>query len=366
MVVAPNYRLALFGFLAHPELTKESGAKGSGNYGMLDQAAALVWVKDNVARFGGDPGNVTVNGESAGSMSVSALMVSPLTRDLVHKAIGQSGAFFPSPSGGLVEKTLAAKEQDGVRFAASVGAASLAALRAKSADELLAAVMKTDGGWGYGPGVDGYFLPEKVAAFYARGEQARVPLLAGWTSCEMSMAVAMNPQKPTPASFAEQPQKQFGDQSAAALKVYPASEGDLLQTAADLGQRPLHRVLDLEVDRGPLQDGSPSTATSSTAPSPIRAASTSTGRSTPRTSSTPSTPSTRRRRDWQPEDRQAALTTATAFANFVKTGNPNGRGVPEWPVYDAKHQVMHLDAVSKAAPEANRARYEFLDSVSGK
>jgi para-nitrobenzyl esterase len=146
VVVEPNYRLGVFGFLAHPELTKESSGHGSGNYGMLDQAAALQWVKRNVAAFGGDPGNVTINGESAGSMSVSALMASPLTRHLVHKAIGQSGAFFTSPTRGMAEKTVPEKEQDGVKFAASVGAASLAGLRAKPADEILAAVMKTVAG----------------------------------------------------------------------------------------------------------------------------------------------------------------------------------------------------------------------------
>src|SRR6185503_4261114 len=134
VVVEPNYRLAVFGFLAHPELTKESNGRGSGNYGMLDQAAALEWVRRNVAAFGGDPGNVTINGESAGSMSVSALMASPLTKHLFHKAIGQSGAYFKSPSPGLAEKTLAEKEEDGLEFATSVGASSLAELRAKPAD----------------------------------------------------------------------------------------------------------------------------------------------------------------------------------------------------------------------------------------
>src|SRR6185503_1736167 len=123
VVVEPNYRLGVFGFLAHPELTKESSGHGSGNYGMLDQAAALQWVRRNVAAFGGDPGNVTVNGESAGSLSVSALMASPLTRDLVHKAIGESGGFFLLPTSQIALKLLPEKEQDGVKFGASIGAA---------------------------------------------------------------------------------------------------------------------------------------------------------------------------------------------------------------------------------------------------
>jgi para-nitrobenzyl esterase len=234
VVVEANHRLGVFGFLAHPELSKESAGRGSGNYGMLDQTAALEWTRANVAAFGGDPGNVTVNGESAGSLSVSALMASPLTKHLVHKAIGQSGAFFASPTGGLAEKPLADKEQDGIKFAASVGAGSLADLRAKTADDLLAAVMKT-GGWGYSPGIDGYFLTEKVAATYAAGKQAKIPLLAGWTSSEMGMAIAMNPEKPTAASFAEQAKKQFGERAKDALVVYPAAnDAEVLQTAADL------------------------------------------------------------------------------------------------------------------------------------
>ncbi len=161
-------------------------------------------------------------------------MASPLTRDLVHKAIGESGAFFPSPTREMAEKALADKEQDGVKFAESVGASSLVELRAKPAEELLAEVMKT-GGWGYSPGLDGYFLPETVAAIYAKGEQAKIPLLAGWNSSELGMSIAMNPKKPTAASFSEQLQKQFGDRARAAQKAYPAAtDAELLQSAADL------------------------------------------------------------------------------------------------------------------------------------
>jgi para-nitrobenzyl esterase len=363
VVVAPNYRLGVFGFLAHPDLSKESGGRGSGNYGMLDQAAALEWVKANIAAFGGDPGNVTVNGESAGSLSVSALMASALTKNLVHKAIGESGAFFASPTGGLAEKSLADKEQDGVKFAASVGAGSLADLRAKTADDLLAAVMKT-GGWGYSPGIDGYFLTEKVSSTYAAGKQAKIPLLAGWNSSEMGMAVAMNPQKPTTASFAEQVQKQFGDRASAALAVYAAAnDAEVLQTAADLAsdlfisystwkwievhahaQAPVYRYrFDrvLPETNGSNRFGAAHAVDIEYAFNTLES----------------------KTAAWQPEDRQTALTLATSFANFVKTGNPNGPGVPDWPEFGKTRQVMYVDSASKAGPEQGRARYEFIDSV---
>ena len=366
VVVAPNYRLGLFGFLAHPELTRESGGQGSGNYGLLDQAAALLWVQKNVAAFGGDPGNVTINGESAGSMSVSAHMASPLTKHLVHKAIGQSGAFFPSPTRGMVEKSLADKEQDGLKLATLVGASSLAELRAKPAGELLAAVMKATRGWGYSPGLDGYFLPEKVSDVHAAGKQSKIPLLAGWTSSEMGMAVAMNPQKPTPATFPDQLKKQFDASAEAAAKLYPAAtDAETLQSAADLasdlfisystwkwieahlktGSAPVYRY---RFDRA-LPEANGANRFGAMHASDIEY-------------SFHTLDS--KEAAWQPEDRRTEDTMAAYFANFVKTGNPNGPGLPEWPEFGKTRQVMHLDAASKAAPEKHRARYEFLESVS--
>ena len=363
VVVEPNYRLAVFGFLAHPELTKESSGRGSGNYGMLDQAAALEWVRRNVAAFGGDPGNVTINGESAGSMSVSALMASPLTKHLVHKAIGQSGAFFASPSRGLAEKTLAEKEEDGVKLATSVGAKSLAELRAKPADELLATVMKT-GGWGYSPGIDGYFLTEKVADTHAAGKQSRIPLLAGWTSAEMGMAVAMDPKKPTAATFPDKLKEQFKEQAGAAASVYPAaSDEQTLQSAADLASdlfiaystwkwievhgktagAPIYRY---RFNRAlPEPNGS----------NRFGAAHASDIEYSFHTLDS-------KKADWKAEDREAERTMAGYFANFVKTGDPNGAGLPRWPEFGQSHEVMQIDGVSKAVPEQNRARYEFLDA----
>ena len=365
VVVAPNYRLGVFGFLAHPELSGESKGKGSGNYGLLDQVAALEWVHANVAAFGGDPGNVTINGESAGSLSVSALMASPLSRHLVHKAIGQSGAFFSSPDRGMLEETLAENESKGAAFAASVGATSLADLRAKPASELLDAMMARDNGWGWSPGIDGHVLTERVAHTYAAGRQAHIPLLAGWTSSELGMIVAMTPQKPTVASFAEDLKRRFGEgQAAAAAQAYSASTDERAQqSAADVASDffiayATWKWIEVHKERAPVyryrfdralpapngfnrygaahaSDIEYAFATLDSKPDP-----------------------------WTAEDRRASATMASAFAHFVKTGTPNGPGVPEWPEYGTTRQVMYLDAVSKPGPEQGRARYELIDRIA--
>src|ERR1700720_2188454 len=150
VVVSMNYRLGIFGFFSHPELTKESPYHASGNYGLQDQSAALQWVRKNIAAFGGDPENVTIFGESAGSFSVSALMASPTSKALLHRAIGESGAFFGRT---LTAKPLAESEQDGVKFAASIGADNLEKLRAMTSAELLDAASKDKNAFRFGPNI---------------------------------------------------------------------------------------------------------------------------------------------------------------------------------------------------------------------
>jgi para-nitrobenzyl esterase len=171
-----NYRLGVFGFLSHPDLTKESPHHASGNYGLLDQSAALRWVQKNIAAFGGDPRKVTIAGESAGSISVSVQMASPLSRNLIAGAIGESGAAI-APTLPPVPQQDA--EQRGALFGKSLEADSIASLRAMTAQQLLEEASKP--GVGRFPLViDGYVLPKSVAAIFAAGEQAHVPLLVGW------------------------------------------------------------------------------------------------------------------------------------------------------------------------------------------
>jgi para-nitrobenzyl esterase len=178
-----NYRLGAFGFMAHPELTKESPNHASGNYGLMDQHAALLWVQKNIAAFGGDPKRVTIAGESAGSISVFAQMASPLSKNLIAGAIGESGA--------MIHPTLAAiplekAEQNGVELSKKMNAATLADLRALPAAQVLEEATKP-GAFNTAATIDGYFLPKLPAVIFEAGEQAHVPLLAGWNSAEVTL-----------------------------------------------------------------------------------------------------------------------------------------------------------------------------------
>lgn len=367
VVVNVNYRLGIFGFLTHPELTLESPQHASGNYGLLDQVEALRWVKANIAAFGGDPEQVTIGGESAGSFSVSALMASPLTKGLIHRAIGESGAFLSGPRGTLSEKTLAEAEKAGVAFGESIGAKTLADLRARKAEDLLAETMKGGGmRHGFSPIVDGYFMPSIAGSLYAKGAQAHVPLLAGWNSSEMGMAVSMNPVKPTVASFTGMLQMQFKDKAAEALKAYPASsDEEAAQSMANLvsdqfiaystwkwveEQAKVAPVYRFQFDRVVPDPKAPKGYGAAHAVEIEYVFNTLDSKQAA----------------WQPEDRKTAQTMALFWANFIKTGNPNGVGLPTWPEFGKGHQVMHLDATSQALPDQDRVRFTFLDAVNGR
>jgi len=176
-----NYRLGALGYLAHPALTAESPHKASGNYGSLDQIAALRWIHDNISRFGGDPSNVTVMGQSAGGASVLTLQASPLARGLIHRAVAMSGGGVNA--GALMSaRALADAEKDGVKFQEILGAKSLADMRLLPVDRLV--VPRTRGGPQIGPAQDGYVLPASVETIFAQSKQNDVPLLVGFTRDE--------------------------------------------------------------------------------------------------------------------------------------------------------------------------------------
>jgi para-nitrobenzyl esterase len=369
IVVGANYRLGVFGFFAHPELTKESGRNASGNYGLLDQIATLQWIKRNIAAFGGDPDNVTIFGESAGSLSVSALMASPPAKGLFHRAIGESGAFFNE--GLLGPKTLEASATAGQQFATSLGAPSLAALRLKPGADVLAAALKVP--W-FSPSIDGYVLPANVSSIYAAGKQAHVPLLAGWNADEARGGVVLG-KAVTAASFTADVRERFGEKADALLKLYPAAtDDDALESAAALatdqfqgaatwrwiqahqttGGSPVYRYqFDRKIPVPPDQKVNGRTATAKDIGA--RHA----GEIEYVFGALDSVPGV----TWEPADRALSAQMMSYWTNFARAGNPNGPGLPKWPAYDATtgQSVLHLDIMTKPMPDVNRARYKFLE-----
>jgi para-nitrobenzyl esterase len=371
VVVSFNYRLGVFGFLSHPDLTRESDRNASGNYGLLDQVAALGWVRKNIGAFGGDAHKVTIFGESAGSFSVSALMASPLAQGLFQRAIGESGAFTGSTA--LPAKPRAETEQAGRKFAESLAARSVEELRAKPADELQQAALKL-GAFSFAPNIDGYFLPEDVAAIYTSGKQSHIPLLAGWNADEASFEIAFAKEKPTAANFAKQAQNQLGARAETLLKLYPAvNDEEARRSAQDLaGDRFIAfstwKWIELHLATGKSSvyryqfDQAP--------PAPADAK--------------PENPAAQmgayhsaeiefvfealdsKQLPWRSEDRKVSDLMSSYWVNFAKTGDPNGPGLPRWPEYDTKSgwQVMHLSATPQAAPDAHRNRYLFLDEAN--
>ncbi|QXQ05285.1 carboxylesterase family protein [Sphingosinicellaceae bacterium] len=230
VVVTVNYRLGVFGFLATPELAAESPRHAAGNYGLLDQAAALDWVRHNVEAFGGDPSRITIGGESAGSMSVSVLMTSPLTRAHFAHAIGESGGVLPPT---FHPRPLAEAAQAGAAFAQAAGAPTLAALRAMPAEHLLAAQGQQNFHADFI--VDGLFLTETPAASYAAGRAAKVPLLVGSNSQEGDWNSILGDAVPTVSNYRAALERLFPGRGAALFALYPAaSDADVPTTAMRL------------------------------------------------------------------------------------------------------------------------------------
>lgn len=358
VMVTVNYRLGVFGFMAHPELTREATYKASGNYGLLDQNAALRWVQQNIRKFGGDPKRVTIGGESAGSVSVSAQMASPLSKKLIAGAIGESGAI----TGTLSAVPLAKGEEEGSKFAASLGAHSIAALRTMPAQQLLEPASK--GGWAsigrFPIVIDSYFLPANPATFYAEGRQAHVPLLVGWNSEEAGWQALLGRDEPTPENYRKVLEKLYGARVDEALKLYPATTRDeVIQSASNMaGDRFIAYSTWKWAELHGTTSGARLYRYFYTRPRPGAA------RGAVHSAEIEYALGNLKLNDayaWTDDDYRVSATMQNYFANFIKKGDPNGPGLPEWPVA----RVMRLDVQSRAEPDTTRARYLFLDQFLG-
>jgi para-nitrobenzyl esterase len=231
VLVSINYRLGVLGYLAHPELSKESPEGVSGNYGLLDQIRALQWVRRNIAAFGGDARNVTIFGESAGALSVEYLLASPRARGTFDRAIVESGYLFTMPELRAKRGEEAPAEAIGSWLGGKLNAPDLAALRAIDAGKLVQAAAAT----GYVPygTIDGKILPRQLVDTFDRGEQAPVPLIAGFNSGEIrSLRFLAPPLPPSREAYAAGIRAQYGDLANDYLRLYPA-EGDLEQRGLD-------------------------------------------------------------------------------------------------------------------------------------
>ena len=385
VTITISYRLGVFGFLAHPELSAESAHHASGNYALMDQSAALRWVKANIVAFGGDPNKITIAGESAGSSSVSAQMASPLSRDLIAGAIGESGSvlFNATP--------LKDAEANGVKLAESLGVKSLKDLRAMPAQQLLDALAKP-GMPRFGICVDGYFFPEAPMAIYAAGKQSHVPLLAGWNSEEQGARAVLGREQPTLANYKAAVERLYSDRAAEVLKVYaPASDSEVESVARDLasdrfiafgtwkwtdvsamtGGKAVYRYY-YERAR-PKMTPEFAGATANLAGGVTRNAGAAQNAPPPPKGAVHSAEieyamgnlEGNKVYAWEADDHKVSKIMQEYFANFIKKGDPNGGGLPKWPTVTGgkSAQVMHINVNTRVELEKNRARYEVLESL---
>jgi len=352
VVVTINYRVGVMGFLAHPELTKESQHNSSGNYGLLDQVAALAWIGKNIAAFGGNPECVTIMGQSAGAMSVHFLTASPLARGLFIRAIAQSGSYARIGPG----ESLASAEKTGIRFAKARGAASLAELRAMPAADVIAPAKEE---FHFLPVIDGWFLPESVDEIVAAGKQNDVATLTGWVADEGSFSDDYG--MVSGEEFQKRLRQQAGAEAGRILQLYPAST----QAKAAESQKVLARdmsMVSMSVWAGKRGKTGKTHVYTYVFTHPQPGAT----RERYQTFHSSELPYifenlTQSPRPWTAEDEKIAGTMSAYWTNFITAGDPNGRGLPHWPAFgNTPDQTMALGDTMGPRPVAGRERLETL------
>jgi para-nitrobenzyl esterase len=388
VVVTVNYRLNIFGCLALPELSAEAPYKASGNYGLLDQVAALKWVQKNIAAFGGNPRKVTIAGESAGSISVSELMASPLSKNLIAGAIGESGAAI-NPTMAPVPLTEA--EKTGSDFIKKAGFTTLAELRKLSTKDVYEIYTESKR-FGFPAVIDGYFLTADLPKIFEEKKQAMVPLLAGWNSAEIPGIAFMQGIPFTEENFIKKVKQTYPKDFEEVLKLWPhGSAKEVERSATDLASQRFisystWKWLDLQIKnssqpvyrylfsrmRPPLVDKNMAAGlaggTAKKDPNAIKM---------PEPIGAPHASEieycmgnlqSNKNYNWTADDYKVSKTMENFFANFIINGNPNGADLPEWPTAkpgDKNPEVMNIDVDLRVMKATDDAQFEFLDKNYG-
>lgn len=356
VVVSINYRLGVFGFLAYPGLTAESPHHASGDYGLEDMVAALGWVHRNIAAFGGDPNRVTIAGQSSGAAAVIYLTASPLAKGLFRGAIAESGAYLSPP--GTVSQSEG--EAQGTAFAASVGAHSLADLRAMSPASLIAAQKKAN--LHFRPDVDGWFLPDTIPAIFSAGRQNDVPTITGLNADEGSASAKYG--KLTPDEFKQQARERYGNLANEFLMIYPAgSQAEATrsekESARDSGRVAMYLwgvnraktaktpAYTYYFDHAIPWPEHPQFGAFHSAEIPywFRNLDALT-------------------RPYTAADRSLSESMSSYWLHFIETGTPNRKGLPLWPaVAPGSRTTMRLGDELRPVPVATDARFAFWKKV---
>ncbi len=366
VLVTINYRLGPFGYLAHPELSAESDKGASGNSGVLDQVAALRWVQENIEQFGGDPDRVTIFGESAGSMSVCALMATPLSKGLFHRAIGESGGFF-SATPDLHDEKFGQKSAQavGLAFGEALGAKTLAEMRNVSAESVVESFSKGAGQqFRTRPCVDGWVYPEEIRTIYAKGQQHDVPVIVGSNANEMTSLTPPAFVPKTAEALRSRVEGQYGDLADEFYEIYPVTDDEsAVKAYLDSGRDRTFSWAMRTWARATANVSSNAYLYQFTRVPPIpnsdyygafHAAEIAYAFDNLATSDRPHTKA----------DRQLAETMSSYWVNFAATGDPNGDGLPGWPAYESDTEpYMDLGDAIRAGHHLLQRENDFIQKV---